>query len=395
VKKSGANEAYMGQPRVGVLCYSLMPATVDLLNRLNALGQFSIKGFPLVRTAIEVQANFPYRLPRFRGRHVHLNNLAGSAPDTQLLTLSLPTVNALVKESDVILLMGLQALPALYATWLARRQSKPVIAVSQTMGAASERNRLWLIRLLKRWILKRATLHVVQTPPTIETLTSVYGISENLFIHAPFEAGVSFYRQLYDREKQTREDFREQFNAGGEVIVLFVGSLLALKGIDVLLEAFARIYKSAPAKLWIVGDGPEGANLKRKALELGVDEVTLFWGRQSPEALVGLYKAADVFVLPSRKDVWPKVLAEAALASLPLICTEKCGAASHLVQDGVNGFVVPAGDAGALAKGIKQLFDANLRHTFGDKSRNSVNQFFDPAQETAGFAASIRLALER
>ncbi len=373
-----------------------MPATADLLNRLNALGEFSIKAFPLVQTEIEGQASFPYRIPRFRGRYVHLNNSARSAPDTQLLTLSMATVNALVKESDVILLMGLQALPALYATWLGRRKSKPVIAVSQTMGPTFERNRAWIIRLLKRWLLKRASIHVVQTPPTMETLSTVYGIPRDRFIYAPFDAGVSFIRRMYEQEKHTRESLRDELNLGEAVVVLFVGSVIPLKGIDVLLDAFAKIHKSANrSRLLVVGRGPEERNLMQQARELGMHESVSFLGKQPPRELVRYYKAADIFVLPTRKDMWPKVLAEAALAGLPLVCTDACGAAGHLVRNAVNGFVVPVGDIDALSQAIQRLFDANLRKTFGQESIQLVNEYCDPERETAGFADAIRLVLKR
>lgn len=396
MKESGTIEPYTGQPRIGVLCYSLMPATIDILNRLNELEEFSIKAFPLIRTEVEDGANFPYRLPNFRGRYVQLNNSARSAPDTQLLTLSMATVKALVKESDVILLMGLQALPALYATWLARRESKPVIAVSQTMGPAFERNRPWIIRVLKQWLLERASVHVVQTPPTMETLATVYGIPRDRFIYAPFEAGVSFIRLMYEQQKHARENLRDELNVGDAVVVLFVGSVIPLKGVDVLLDAFAKIHKSEiRSRLLIVGPAPEERNLTQQVRDLGIQESVSFLGKQPPRELVRYYKAADIFVLPTRKDTWGKVLAEAALASLPLVCTEACGAAGHLVRNAVNGYVVPVGDIDALSRSIQRLFDADLRKTFGQESLRLANEYCDPERETAGFAAAIRLVLKK
>jgi glycosyltransferase involved in cell wall biosynthesis len=373
-----------------------MPATVDLLNRLNALGEFSIKAFPLVRTELEVRVNFPCRLPRFRGRYVNLNNLSRSAPESQLLTISAFAANALVKESDAIILMGLQALPALYTTWLARRQSKPIIAVSQTMGPALERNRPWIIRVLKHWLLKRASIHVAQTPSTMETLSAVYGIPQDRFVYAPFEAGVSFIRRMYEQEKRSREDLREELNLSDAVALLFVGSIIRLKAVDVLLDAFAKIRKAGSrVRLLIAGQGPEQSNMIQRARDLGIEESVSFLGKQSPKELVRYYKAADIFVLPTRKDMWPKVLAEAALASLPLVCTDACGASGHLVRNGLNGFVVPVGDADALAHAIQRLLDPDLRKIFGEASRGLVDQYCDPEGETAGFAASIRYALKR
>jgi glycosyltransferase involved in cell wall biosynthesis len=100
-----------------------------------------------------------------------------------------------------------------------------------------------------------------------------------------------------------------------------------------------------------------------------------FAGSRPWKELPALYAAADLFVLPSTFEPWGAVVAEALACGLPVVVADRVGCAPDLVQPGQNGWVVPAGDAGALA--------ALLREALAD-----------PARLAAMGAASARLALD-
>ncbi len=257
-----------GKPRVGVLCFCLMPATTSLLNRLHGLGEFRIKAYPLVDREMPLSPSFEFRPARFKGRFFTFNNAKGDAPDKQLTALCRHTVNALVAESEAVMLMGLQSLPGMYAVWKAGRHKKPVIAVLQSMGPEAEKNRSKLVRLLKGWLIRRANQHVVQTPATVEMLEEVYGIERSRVIRAPFEAGVGYFRELYRCCDATRDGLRHALDAGDSVVFLNVGSHLPLKGLDVLISAFGLLVQhGVDAKLWLVGGGIASESLRKvKAL---------------------------------------------------------------------------------------------------------------------------------
>jgi glycosyltransferase involved in cell wall biosynthesis len=148
---------------------------------------------------------------------------------------------------------------------------------------------------------------------------------------------------------------------------LYVGRLDGDKGVDVLLRAFA----SVPGELVLVGSGDEEARLRSQA-----DERVAFRGALGRDALPAEYAAADVFVLPSRSEPWGMVLNEAAAAGLPLVASDGVGAAHDLIEEGVNGFRVPVGDADALARVMQRLADdEGLRLSGGARSLEIVRSF--------------------
>jgi glycosyltransferase involved in cell wall biosynthesis len=142
---------------------------------------------------------------------------------------------------------------------------------------------------------------------------------------------------------------------------LYVGRLDREKGLDVLLRAFEEV----PGRLVLVGTGADEQRLRAVA-----SERVEFAGARDRDELVRFYAKADVFVLPSRSEPWGMVLNEAATAALPLVASEEVGAAHDLVEDGSNGFRVPAGDVEALRAALVRLAgDEPFRLAAGARSR--------------------------
>lgn len=124
---------------------------------------------------------------------------------------------------------------------------------------------------------------------------------------------------------------------------LYVGRHVPEKGIDTLVEAY-RNYLERLANPWglvIAGAGP----LKSQLVNAGADDR----GFVQPSDLPRLMAESSAFVLPSRFEPWGVVIHEAAASGLPLICSDACGAAVHLLRDSHNGFMFPTGDVEALA----------------------------------------------
>jgi glycosyltransferase involved in cell wall biosynthesis len=168
---------------------------------------------------------------------------------------------------------------------------------------------------------------------------------------------------------------------GGPCRFLYVGRLDPEKGLDVLLAAFRRV----PGELVLVGGGSEEAALREQA-----SERVRFVGQLDRDEVVPHYAAADVFVLPSRSEPWGMVLNEAAAAGLPLVATDGVGAAHELIEHGVNGFRVPAGDESALAEALRRLAeDEEFRRRAGARSRELVRPF-TPDGWAAGVAELAR-----
>jgi glycosyltransferase involved in cell wall biosynthesis len=135
---------------------------------------------------------------------------------------------------------------------------------------------------------------------------------------------------------------------------LFCGQMIARKGVDLLLEAFAQLDRG---RLLLVGREAELPQLLAP-LAPSVRERIEYAGFQPPQELPHFFAKADVFLLPSRHDGWGVVVNQALGAGLPILCSDRVGAGLDLVEPGVNGLRFPAGDANALAAAMQSCLDA-------------------------------------
>ncbi len=158
-------------------------------------------------------------------------------------------------------------------------------------------------------------------------------------------------------------------------IVLVSGKLLSRKRPHDALEACALVAQHAAVSLAYVGDGVERPALERRARDLGLSDV-VFLGFRNQSDLPALYSAADLLVLPSEFEPWGMVVNEAMCCGLPVVVSDKVGAASDLVADGINGFVYSAGDVPALAERVLRLVkDEGLRRAMGRESVLKIGEW--------------------
>lgn len=184
-------------------------------------------------------------------------------------------------------------------------------------------------------------------------------------------------------------------------VVLFVGRLVEKKGLQVLLDAFARPPLSGlDASLVIVGNGPAARVLEAQAMRLVLGGRVRFLGAIGHELLPTLYASSDICCVPSVAaangdlDGMPTVLPEAAAAGLPLVGSDLAGI-PLLVRDGETGLLVPSGDAAALSAALATLVrDADLRTRLGAGARAAVAEFAWPGI-AARFANVYAEAIEQ
>jgi glycosyltransferase involved in cell wall biosynthesis len=177
-----------------------------------------------------------------------------------------------------------------------------------------------------------------------------------------------------------------------DVVVLSVGRLVTEKGLDILLRAIAQTGDER-LRLVIAGAGPEAARLAELAKDLGVRlEIR---GDLAEDALAAEYVAADIFALLSPHEPWGVVVNEAAASGLPLVLSDRVGAAHDLLLDGENGFLVPAGEVSAATVALGRLAaDASLRRSAGARSRELVRDWgYEPSVEN--FLAAVRKTTAR
>ncbi|MDE2275415.1 MAG: glycosyltransferase, partial [Burkholderiales bacterium] len=175
--------------------------------------------------------------------------------------------------------------------------------------------------------------------------------------------------------------------------VLAVARCVAQKGLDVLLQAWATVIAARPAaRLVIVGDGPLQAALQQQARAAGI-EASVTWRPPTPE-IAAQYRAAALFVLPSRYEGMPLALLEAQALGVPAVAFDCPTGPAEIVgtEPGrETGVVVPAGDVGALAQAIVRLLaDAPLRARMGAAAIERSRARFSPEAHCAAWTALVR-----
>jgi glycosyltransferase involved in cell wall biosynthesis len=270
---------------------------------------------------------------------------------------------------DVLVLGGWNQ-PAFWrALRWAQRSKVPVIL---WVESTSHEPRTRLLARPRRRMLREADAYVVPGRASRDYLEAE-GVAAEQIALAPNAVDPSIFGAV------------ERIAADGRPCrVLAVGRLAPEKGLDVLLRAVAGL----PAEVTLAGTGPEEKRLRKLA-----GPNARFLGHVDRDELPRVYADADVFVLPSLAEPWGMPLQEAALAGLPLVATDAAGAAHDLIEDGVNGLRVPAGDVSALRSALEQLVrDPARRAEMGERSRTLAAQMTPAKWAEAVVETARRLA---
>jgi glycosyltransferase involved in cell wall biosynthesis len=148
------------------------------------------------------------------------------------------------------------------------------------------------------------------------------------------------------------------FEPGEPPVALAVGRLAPQKDFGTLLRAFARVLERRPARLLILGEGPERQGLEALVAELGLEGSVDLAGRVlNPYPYM---RRAGVFVLSSRWEGLPSVLIEALYCGVPIVATDCPSGPVEILEGGEHGRLVPVGDPEALAEGIAAALDGHV-----------------------------------
>lgn len=165
-----------------------------------------------------------------------------------------------------------------------------------------------------------------------------------------------------------------------------------VKGVDVLLEAMPIILGAHQATLHIIGTGDRINQYEAMCEGLGIEEHVRFLGFIEHSKLPPYFSSADLFVLPSRREGFGLVLAEAMACGVPVVST-RVGGIPEVVEDGVTGLLVPPNDPAAIAEAIIELLDDPERmRDMGVRGRERVSEHFTwdkVAQRVVGFYQEI------
>jgi N-acetyl-alpha-D-glucosaminyl L-malate synthase BshA len=192
----------------------------------------------------------------------------------------------------------------------------------------------------------------------------------------------------------------ERFRPGGGAaaratrppVLIHVSNFRPLKRVGDVVEVFARVRAGGPARLRLVGDGPERAGavaeLERRGLAADVEVVG------EPADLAAVLADADVFLLPSETESFGLAALEALACGVPVLASD-VGGLPEVVRDGEVGFLCPVGDVAAMAAGVRRLLDdPSLRAAMGAAARRRAETLFRPEPAIEGYLGVYRRAVE-
>jgi D-inositol-3-phosphate glycosyltransferase len=256
-------------------------------------------------------------------------------------------------------------------------QMKNLVAQSKTERETSRRVEF------ESEIMGFADRIVAATPIDKNHMISLYGADPEKIDIIPPGVNLSRFRRL------PNEEARRCIGIEGDCkLILFVGRIQRLKGIDTLMQAMASIRRDYPALtknlcISIIGGSSSESSAEEEELqrlqalkaELEMDDLVTFLGAKDQDVLVNYYSAAEMVVMPSHYESFGMVALEAMACGTPVIASD-VGGLSYIVEDGFNGYRVPRQDQAALAEKILLLLRyPHLRDQLGEQARHWVERF--------------------
>lgn len=295
--------------------------------------------------------------------------LAGSKITTDG-ALCLEVVKWLDKDRfDVFIVGGYSTPTGMLATWLLKMKKIPFVLNSDG-GLIKEDNKLKY--KIKKYFISSAAWWL-STGEVTNKYLEYYGADRKSIFTYPLtsiEDKDIIKQRLSKIEKQ---NIRRELNIAGETIALSVGQFIHRKGYDLLIEAWRNV--SADVHLMIIGSGPEEEKLKALIHSYNLKNINII-GFKDKQELKKYYLAADLFILPTREDIWGLVVNEAMAYGLPIITTNKCVAGVELVKNDENGVIIESDNVEMLSKQINRVLgDKLLIESMGNKSLQIIKKF--------------------
>lgn len=182
------------------------------------------------------------------------------------------------------------------------------------------------------------------------------------------------YRSLSEKYKSSIGEIKQSLRLSNMKIILYYGQLIERKGIKTLIESYKEANKTLPnIALLIIGNGKEKNELVKIAQD--IKGVTIC-PDPGDDKICKFFAIADVFVLPSKEEVWGLAVNEAMAAGLPVIVSDKAGSSVDLVKNGSEGYTFQSGNKIDLAKKITWILsDDNLRRRMSKNSLKTIQKF--------------------
>jgi N-acetyl-alpha-D-glucosaminyl L-malate synthase BshA len=176
------------------------------------------------------------------------------------------------------------------------------------------------------------------------------------------------------KDAAERDQARKRLAAPGEAILMHLSNFRPVKRVADVVKVFARVANELPARLVLVGDGPDRSTVEWLAHDLGIHDRVHFLGKQ--EKVNELLALADLMLMPSEQESFGLAALEAMACKVPAVAT-RVGGVPELIDDGVTGLLFPVGDVEGMAAGaISLLKDRERLETMRNAARHMAQKKF-------------------
>ena len=279
--------------------------------------------------------------------------------------LSFEVIKYLQKDFDIIVICGISSPTEFIAIEYCKLHKIPFFFESDGGIAGSGKG---IKEKVKRHLLTNAAGYF-STCSRHDQYYLTYGACSDKIYRYPFSS-ISTHDLLPGILPQEHKmKLRAKLGIRGEYIVLSIGQFIYRKGFDILIKAASKLPYFT---FYIIGGEPTNEYLDLVE-SLRITNVH-FESFKSKNDILQYYDAADLFVLPTREDIWGLVVNEAMARALPVITTDNCNAGLEMVNDSKNGFIIPVNDPEALAIAIQNCFNMD-RCSMGEAALKTAEQY--------------------
>ena len=228
-----------------------------------------------------------------------------------------------------------------------------------------------LIKFIKKHYIGKANWWLSTGKETSDYLTHYGAKPQNISLY-PFSSLRKDDIKNYPADKNEKSDLRKELNIIGEKVVLGVGQYIHRKGFDLVIHYWNLMPSNIT--LLLIGSGPEKETYEELILRMNLKNVRII-GFKDKKTLQKYYRASDIFIMPTREDIWGLVINEAMAQGLPIISTENSIAALELVENGENGFYIENPHYNFKKKLLLLLNDNKKLLEMGKNSIDTIKQY--------------------
>ena len=357
----------MKMPNIGITCYPDQGGSGVVATEL---------GLHLARHGCEVHfitSHLPFRLRSYAANIFHHPVDLPEYPvfRSSPYTLSLATaMHDVARQHDLDILHVHYAIPHTASAFLAQQMLQPTnLKVVTTLHGTD----ITLVGQepsffpITRFLIERSDAVTTVSTFLKDETVRVFGVGEDIEVIPNFVDPRVFL-------PETRSELRGRLAPAGEALLLHASNFRPVKNVPAVLDVFRQVCQRHPARLVLVGDGPELKGVRRQVKELGLEESVVFLGVS--ESLEEILPVADILLLPSLHESFGLVALEAMACGVIPVATS-VGGAGEFIVDGSNGFLRHPEDIAGMVEAVDRvLASPALKQNMAEDARRDATLDF-------------------